>query len=365
MEEKENNLVIEVRKPETTVDEIKQEESFDNTEEVQKVETTEEHSTELDDIQAQVLKFQEEVSKFQNEINKDKIKGIDAKEIPEEDQQVPEVPQEDTKEIYEKPKETKQYVSGNVTRNEITSTAQGITDAIVQRLETENSVKPERKGIVFHFNRAKELREINCKTICEFKKTGLDFDINKVKIYNVEDDGKLISFLFHDGDFFAINRINFPDGYEYTEKTKPQLSENLNHKIRKIPNVAKTRHILKIEDIETRIFDMTQYILLLSKKGTEIRILKVNNGKDLSDAEYKEEVFDKKEYIDIINDYECIEEELDREEYEMKSRFSKVKEFLANIVINPFRILKEKLAKTRDLKLLSEGKNSVFDNEDE
>ena len=368
MEEEGKNLIIEVRKPESTVEEFVQNDVTDNNEneDVQNLEQPEqpekqeEAKTNLDEIQAQVQKFQEEVSKFQSQINKDKIRNIGQ----EEEKSIEET-KEETKPIYEQPKETKQYVSGNVTRNEITSTAQGITNAIVQRLETENDIQPAGRNIKFHFNREKELKEINCKTIYEFKKTVENFDINKIRIFNVEDDNKLISFLFHDGDFFAINRINFPDGYEYTEKTKPQLSENLNSKIRKIPNVAKSRHILKIEDIETRIFDMTQYILLLSKKGTEIRILKVNNGKDLSDYEYNEVVFDKKEYIDIINDYEVIEEELDREEYAEKSRFARVKEKIISIIVNPFKLLKEKLAKTKDLKLLSESRSSVFDNEDE
>lgn len=401
MEDKENNLIIEVRKPDNTEENIPHNNIDNNVnEDVEKIndepqiqEKQSETPSHLDEIQAQVLKFQEEVSKFQNEINKDKIRNIEVKEEPNQasNSEVQEnssnlkenafnAKEENSYEqenlnlkgiaekentINESQPETVQHIKGNVTSNEITSTAQGITDAIVQRLETENNYAYQERGIKFHFNLKKELKEINCKTIFEFKKTIYDFDINKVKIYNINDDGKVISFLFHDGDFFAINRINFPDGYEYTEKNRPLLSENLNGKIRKIPNVAKTRNILGIEDIETRIFDMTQYILLLSKKGQEIRILKVNNGKEISDIEFVEEKFDKREYIDIIDDYELIEEELDREENSFSSKFSRVKEKILSIVVNPFKILKEKLAKTKDIKLLSDGRTSVFDNDDE
>lgn len=343
MEENVNNLIIEVRKPEIPVEEIQEEVIVDNNvQEVNNEETNAENS--LDEIQAQVEKFQEKVSKFQEEINQGRTKE------PEKTQEIGVVVPE--------PKVT---LKADVTSDEITSTAQGITEAIIHRVTTEATINKNDK---IQFNSKKELTEINCKTIYEFRKTVADFDINKVRIFNVSEDGKTISFLCHDGDFFAINRINFPDGYEYTEKTKPQLSENLNNKIRKIPNVAKTRHILKIKDIETRIFDMTQYILLLSKKGQEVRILKVSNGRDLSDATFVEDEFDKKEYIDIIDDYEVIEEELDREENSFKNRFARVKEKIANIVVNPFKMLKEKLAKTKDLKMLSEGRHSVFDKED-
>ena len=358
MEENQNNLIIEVRKPEDTVEEIPDETKTDN-EVVEKIESEPEKKIEdhFEDIQAQIEKFQEEVSKFQDKIGVTKEKEDSNKIIEVNDIEKT----QEVQEVFTEKKETPFHVKADVTSNEITSTAQGITDAIVQRVTNE---KEDKKNITFHFNSRKELTEINCKTIYEFKKTVENFDINKVNIYNVEEDGKIISFLCHDGDFFAINRINFPDGYTYTEKTKPQLSENLNSKIRKIPNVAKTRNILKISDIETRIFDMTQYVLLLSKKGQEVRILKVSNGRDISDATFTEDKFDKKEYIDIINDYEVIEEELDREENSFKNRFSRVKEKLVTMVVNPFKMLKEKLAKAKDVKMLSDGRHSLFDKED-
>lgn len=363
MEEKGNDFIIEVRKPEEQIEENKPEIIPVDNNEIEEVneDSFEKKETNFDDINAQIEKFQEEVSKFQEKINVQKENSVsidDTKEVPKANEM------EKTQDFIENVSSKKAQMKVEFTSDEIPSTAQGITDAIIQRLSNESQDNQDQKNIKFHFNSKNELKEINCKTIYEFTKTVADFDINKVRIFNVEEEGKTVSFLCHDGDFFAINRVNFPDGYEYTEKTKPLLSENLNSKIRKIPNVAKTRHILKIDDIETRIFDMTQYILLLSKKGQEVRILKVTGGRDISDAKFEEDNFDKKEYLDIIDDYELIEDELDREENSLKNRFAKVKEKIVNIVVNPFKMLKEKLAKTKDLKMLSEGRHSIFDKED-
>ena len=102
-------------------------------------------------------------------------------------------------------------------------------------------------------NVKEELENINSKTIFEFKKTMDNFEIEKVKIYSTKDEEKTVTFLFYDNDFFAVDRVNYKDGYEYEENKYICLSENLNYRIKKIPNVAKTRKILNIEDIETRI----------------------------------------------------------------------------------------------------------------
>ena len=75
MEENQNNLIIEVRKPEDTVEEIPDETKTDN-EVVEKIESEPEKKIEdhFEDIQAQIEKFQEEVSKFQDKIGVTKEK---------------------------------------------------------------------------------------------------------------------------------------------------------------------------------------------------------------------------------------------------------------------------------------------------
>ena len=114
----------------------------------------------------------------------------------------------------------------------------------------------EKKEIKLNVNN--ELEKINSRTIFEFKKTMDNFDLKKIKAYKIKDGERTVSVLFYDNDFFAIDRVNFKDGYDYDEKKESLVkSENLNYRIKKIPNVAKTRKILNIEDIETRIYDVS------------------------------------------------------------------------------------------------------------
>ena len=120
----------------------------------------------------------------------------------------------------------------------------------------------EKKEIKLNVNN--ELEKINSRTIFEFKKTMDNFDLKKIKAYKIKDGERTVSVLFYDNDFFAIDRVNFKEGYEYNpDKEFFGISENLNYRIKKIPNVDKTRKILNIEDIETRIYDVSQYIILL------------------------------------------------------------------------------------------------------
>ena len=110
----------------------------------------------------------------------------------------------------------------------------------------------EKKEIKLNVNN--ELEKINSRTIFEFKKTMDNFDLKKIKAYKIKDGERTVSVLFYDNDFFAIDRVNFREGYEYNQdKEFFGISENLNYRIKKIPNVAKTRKILNIEDIETRM----------------------------------------------------------------------------------------------------------------
>lgn len=215
----------------------------------------------------------------------------------------------------------------------------------------------------YKINVEKELLKINSRTIFEFRKTIDHFELEKVKIYTAEDEEKTVSFLFYNNDFFAVDRINFKNGYEYNQENEYlQISENLNYKIRKIPNVAKTRKILNIEDIETRIYDVSEYIVLLQKE--EIKLLKVTNQTEIQDMEFSEYKLNKDNVENELNKYQEEEEEELYEERSLKNKFIKLKEKVKYIVVEPFKILKNKLTKANEVQLLSDGKHSIFDKED-
>ncbi|MBR3132883.1 MAG: hypothetical protein IKF52_01490 [Clostridia bacterium] len=205
-----------------------------------------------------------------------------------------------------------------------------------------------------------EFMKLNSKTINEYSSVIGDLDFNNIKILNFEDENKTVNFLFYGSDFFAYNRVNFKNDYEYNKgKDYIEISENLNTKIQKIPNVAKTRGILKIDDIEARIYDMGEYILLLTRDET--RILKVKAEGDISDITYtKPEVqIDKiKENIDLL----ILEEEARlKEERSFKNKIKRIKIKITNYVSEPIRFIRQKLFKTSEIKMLSEGKHSIFD----
>jgi hypothetical protein len=203
-----------------------------------------------------------------------------------------------------------------------------------------------------------ELNFINSETIFEYEKTLENFDIDKVKAYTVEDNNRTVCLLFYYNDFFAINRINFKDGFEYDEKKVFGISENLNYRIKKIPNVAKTRKILNIEDIETRIYDVSEYIVLLQKEN--IKVLRVNSPSDLKEMDLAEYPLDLIELSKTLNELEIEEEERIREERNIKNKFAK----LAKRAKLLFMELKNKLIKTNQVNMLSDGKHSIFDKEE-
>ena len=172
---------------------------------------------------------------------------------------------------------------------------------IIEEKNVEEIVKTETK-----INVKDELEKINSKTIFEFKKTLDSFEIENVKSYIIKDEEKTVSILFYDNDFFAIDRVNFKDEFEYdSNKEKLPISENLNYKIKKIPNVAKTRKILNIEDIETRIYDVSEYIILL-KKDT-LKVLKVNGQDDIEEAKYQKYNLDFSKLEEYVENYEIEE----------------------------------------------------------
>lgn len=215
----------------------------------------------------------------------------------------------------------------------------------------------------YKVNVEKELLKINSRTIFEFEKTIDNFELEKVKAYTAKDGEKTVSFLFYDNDFFAVDRINFKNNYEYNEqKEYLQISENLNYKIRKIPNVAKTRKILNIEDIETRIYDVSEYIILLQKET--VKILKVTNQTNIEDMEFSEYKLNTDNIENELNKYQEIEDEENREENSLKNKFRRLKEKVKYVVVEPFKILKNKLTKANEIQLLSDGKHSIFDKED-
>lgn len=221
----------------------------------------------------------------------------------------------------------------------------------------------EKKEIKVKLNLKNELEKINTKTIFEFKKTMENFDLEKVKIYKFNDNEKTVTILFYDNDFFAMDRVNYPEGHEYDlEKESAQMSENLNYKIKKIPNVSKTRKILKIEDIETRIYDVSEYIILLKKEN--VKVLRVNSKDDLEEIKYEEYKLNLSEVESKIEEYEKEEQERFQEENSIKNKMIKIAEKARDIIIEPFRILKNKLMKANQVKMLSDGKHSIFDKED-
>lgn len=227
----------------------------------------------------------------------------------------------------------------------------------------EKNVEKEIPKAETKINVKDELEKINGKTIFEFKKTLDNFEIEKVNAYFIKDEDKTVSFLFYDKDFFAIDRVNFKDGYEYDEKKESLVkSENLNHRIKKIPNVAKTRKILNIEDIETRIYDVSEYIVLLKKE--KLKVLRVNGQDDIEEMKYKKYKLDYSKIEELVENYEIEEEERIKEERSIKNRIKQFTEKAKYVIIEPFKILRNKLMKTNQIKMLSDGKHSIFDKED-
>jgi len=199
----------------------------------------------------------------------------------------------------------------------------------------------------------KQLEKINLETIFEFQKTLDVFETEKIKIYTAKDGEKTVCFLFYENHFFAVNRVNFRDGYMC--RNNLAVSENLNYRIRKIPNVAKTRKILNIENIETRIYDIAEYIVLLDKE--EIKLIKVEENSNLREMTFEERFVN----IEKIEEFQEKQYEILREEKRARSVLTKVSEVVKNVIIEPLKLLKSKLAKTKDVQMLSDVKHSIFE----
>lgn len=205
-----------------------------------------------------------------------------------------------------------------------------------------------------------EMFKLNTKITYEYNKTIGELDFSKIREYRVEDGNKIISFLFYDNDFYAVNRVNFKDGYMYSEKREVlPISENLNSKIRKIPNVAKARKILNIQNIEARIYDMTEYILLLERR--KIRVIKVKENGDLVEMNFSEYPIDRKKLELGVEKLSFANIERKREERSIKNRLDGFKRTIKKHVVNPIREVLIKMGIINDVKLLADGKRSVFE----
>ncbi len=198
-----------------------------------------------------------------------------------------------------------------------------------------------------------ELEKINLSTVYEFEKSTDNFEIDKINLYKAKDNEKTICLIFYYNQFIAINRVNYENGFKYDEK-QFGITENLNYRIRKIPNVAKTRKILEIDDIETRIYDISEYVILLNKET--IKILKVNPEADLKEIEYSKEDLN----IENYNQYKIKQEEQEKILEDSQKKTSII-EWFKHAILEPIKNIKNKILKTKDVKLLSDGTNSIFD----
>ena len=229
-----------------------------------------------------------------------------------------------------------------------------------EELERREIMKEIKNGERRKISLAEEILKIDSTITFEYSKTVGKIDYSKIKGYTVKDDEKTVNFLFYDNDFYAVNRINYRDGYMYSEKKDfLPASENLNGRIRKIPNVAKARNILHIDNIEARIYDITDYILLLEREN--IRIIKVSSGGSLSEMRYSEYNIDKEKLEKEVNRLYLEEDERLREERSIKNKLKGLTSNIKRCVVNPIKALLSKLNLTNDVKLLSDGKRSVFD----
>ena len=161
----------------------------------------------------------------------------------------------------------------------------------------------EKRETKVKLNAREEVDNVISKTILEFQGTIDNFELSKVKALIAKDEKRTVNLLFYGNDFIAINRVNFKNGYEYdSRKDSEVISENLNYRIKKIPNVAKTRKVLNIDNIETRIYDIREYIVLLNKE--EIKLLKVNSQEDISELIYAEYKINAEKINEEIEEFE-------------------------------------------------------------
>lgn len=205
-----------------------------------------------------------------------------------------------------------------------------------------------------------EFFNLNSKVIFEYSKVMGELDYYNIKALRFLDGDKSVEFLFYGSDFFAFNVVNFKNDYEYNkDKDYIEVSENLNNRINKIPNVAKTRGILKIDDIEARIYDMKDYILLLTRDSS--RIMKVKENGDLEDILFSESGIDVEAIKENVVKIGVEEEEREKEEKSLRNRFKAFRNRITGYVTGPWKFVREKLFKSNEVRLLGDGKHSIFE----
>ena len=80
--------------------------------------------------------------------------------------------------------------------------------------------------------------------------------------------------------------------------------------------------------------------------------------------EFEEYNFDKEKINENIEIYEKTEELQEQEEKSIKNKFRKLAERVKVMMIEPIRLIRVKLGKTNEIKMLSDGKHSIFEKED-
>lgn len=316
-----------------------------DSEAIEKVEKIEDIKLEKEDNK----NYNEELEIVESNIDNNNINEIVKKSVDKSRENIEEKLQNDQTIILKSINDIEEY-------NDDTIGGQLVT-GLKNNIKKTNSSSNKDKKVIFVKD---EMFKINTKITYEYNKTIRQLDFSKIREYRIQDDDKTISFLFYENDFYAVNRVNYKDGYIYSEKVDKQpISENLNNKIRKIPNVAKARNILNIQNIEARIYDMTEYILLLERKN--IRVIKVKENGNLTEMNFSEYPIDRKKLKFSVEKLSFAYAERKREEKSIKNKVDIFKKSIKKHVINPIKEVLAKMGLINDVKLLADGKQSVFD----
>lgn len=316
-----------------------------DSEAIEKVEKIEDIKLEKEDNK----NYNEELEIVESNIDNNNINEIVKKSVDKSRENIKEKLQNDQTIILKSINDIEEY-------NDDTIGGQLVT-GLKNNIKKTDSSSTKDKKVIFVKD---EMFKINTKITYEYNKTIGQLDFSKIREYRIQDDDKTISFLFYENDFYAVNRVNYKDGYIYSEKVDKQpISENLNNKIRKIPNVAKARNILNIQNIEARIYDMTEYILLLERKN--IRVIKVKENGNLTEMNFSEYPIDRKKLKFSVEKLSFAYAERKREEKSIKNKVDIFKKSIKKHVINPIKEVLAKMGLINDVKLLADGKQSVFD----